>query len=476
MVSVNWSIMPRKEIEKKIPPRARGVSDGLNNEPKSNSEGLTVVESEYRSAGLDHLRKNIDEAKPILNQYENSIDSKKRKIITNSFSNLPINLETDYSASSSLFKQSFEQDYNSWKSSNTDLQIFKDDNDLYREPVIKKNSYVLISLALIAVLIIIEIMANTAFLKSALAGGEKAGRVLSFSIAAINVGVSFLVGMFVVRNINHNNSSKKNLGKFLTALYIVFFIWINCSLGVFRTDMEENGLRQSLREEVPRDAFIEIGKSSMQPWNHLGDLNLTGWALIILGCAFASIGLIDGYNFSDPYPGYGKIGKEELRRRKLIEKLISDQREKIVNFFKSTVNVAKNYNETDVKDIEEWSNDVNAIQEILIAFEDMVLKWEDDISHCIEEYRQYNKQNRTTPPPEYFKEKFKFPENYYKASVTFSSIVNIFISDKERITEIKEMTKVNDVNYKSCIDEIGKLKINAESQLEKSILGYKIGV
>ena len=469
--------MPRQDIEKKYPPRAKGISDGLNNEPPSDATEYTNTESEYRSAGLDHVRKNIEDAQPIFNEAENLIDSTKSKIMSNSFSSIPIDLQTNYSSSTSSFKQSFNQDYDSWKSANTDLQIFKDTHELQREPVIKKDLYIFASLALMATLIIIEIIANTQFLKTALLGGEVEGRALSISIAAINVGVSFLVGVFIVRNINHNDTIKRNLGIFLTTLYVIFFIWLNCSLGVFRTDSQENMVRQSqLREEIPRDAFIEIGKSSMQPWNHLSDLNPTGWALIILGCTFAVLGLIDGYKFNDTYPGYGNIGKKEFNRRKKIQQLISAQRNNIVNLYKNSSLISKNTNKLDLEDIEIWAKTVNTFQLNYNSYQDMMKNWEEDINHCISEYRQFNKQNRTASPPEYFNNPFKFSSQYYESGKVFASMASVYMEDEDRSKMKTEMINLNQEYYQKCTDDFEKLKNSAEEGLERNISGFRLGV
>ena len=48
----------------------------------------------------------------------------------------------------------------------------------------------------------------------------------------------------------------------------------------------------------------------MAPWLHIGILDPSGWALIVMGIAFAAIGLFDGYQFDDVYPGYGKVGNK----------------------------------------------------------------------------------------------------------------------------------------------------------------------
>ena len=45
MKEIIWKKMPRQDIEKKYPPRAKGISDGLNNEPPSDATEYTNTEN-----------------------------------------------------------------------------------------------------------------------------------------------------------------------------------------------------------------------------------------------------------------------------------------------------------------------------------------------------------------------------------------------------------------------------------------------
>ena len=474
-IELTWDHLPRQAIERKYPPRSKGQDDGRRGLPSSNSTIMSDCERESISAGEDHIKDQIQKARPILNNSENKIDTTKTKIETNSFHDLPIDLKTFYSSEMSKFKQNLEQDYEDWKNANRDLESFKDDHQISREPILKTTNQILLSLAVMFVLLAIEIFANTNFLKTALFGGKAQATVVSASIATINVVVSFLVGSILMRNINHFKKSVSSMAYFFTGLYVTFYVWINFSLGVYRTRSEDEMLKFSLTgENLDPQKLLEFGRESMQPWLYISDLNLVGWALVIIGITFASIGLYDGYQFDDKYPGYGKIGKKENSKRKIALQRIADHKLKIVNLFNDFNNQAKSIHKIDMENIELWATEVNTFQLYFISYQDAVMEWESDLKHIIDEYRDNNLKYRQTPAPSYFGKPFKFSEKFYNASEMFSSMKNVFMNDQERNNLKNEMIKLVQNHYNSCSDKLDQLKSDIESNTEDFIKPYRI--
>ena len=57
-------------------------------------------------------------------------------------------------------------------------------------------------------------------------GGENQARAISVAVAGINVGISFCIGIILLRNINHYKTGVE-ICLFLSGLYVLFYIWIN---------------------------------------------------------------------------------------------------------------------------------------------------------------------------------------------------------------------------------------------------------
>ena len=81
-IELTWDHLPRQAIERKYPPRSKGQDDGRRELPKTNCNNISDCERESVSAGEDHIKKQIQKARPILHNSENKIDSTKTKIET----------------------------------------------------------------------------------------------------------------------------------------------------------------------------------------------------------------------------------------------------------------------------------------------------------------------------------------------------------------------------------------------------------
>ena len=473
-LEIIWEHLPRQAIERKYPPRSRGQDDGRRDYPSSNSTIMSDCERESTSAGEDHIKSQVQTARPILNDSENKIDSTKTKIETNSFHDLPIDLKTSYSSEMSKFKQILEQDYEVWKNANRDFESFRDEHGITREAVIKSPTQVIISLIVIVVLMSLEIFANTNLLKDAMMGGADQARAVSIAVAAINVGVSFIVGVILLRNINHYKKGIRKFAYFLSGIYVLFYIWVNFSLGVFRTKAEDYAKEVELTGNEDIEKLLSIARDCMQPWFYIAELNLVGWTLVFIGVTFASVGLYDGYQFNDTYPNYGRIGKKDYKTRQKALGTISIHKSKIVDLFNNFSEKAKVLNSDDMKNIETWSTEVNTFQLYFNSYKEAVMQWERDLRHIIDEYRDNNLKYRQTPPPVYFEKKFEFNENFKDASHMFSSMKNVFMEDQERTKLKNEMVLLIQKHYNSCTNSLDQLKSEIEKNTNDFVRSFRL--
>ena len=473
-LEINWDHLPRQTIERKYPPRSGGQDDGRRELPNTNSTIMSDCERESISAGEDHIKNQVEKARPILNDSEIKIDSTKTKIETNSFNDLPIDLKTSYSAELSKFKQNLEEDFEIWKNINRDMESFKDEHCIQREAVIKTPMQTIVSIVVIVVLICIEIFANTKLLAGAMVGGENEARAISVAVAGINVGISFCVGIVLLRNINHYKRGVKNFAYFLSGLYVLFYIWINFSLGVFRTKAEGYVIMANETGNSDINELLSIARDCMQPWLYITELNLTGWALVFIGITFASIGLYDGYQYSDTYPNYGRIGKKNNKTRQKALDTISTHKTNIVSLFDRFNEKAKELHKEDMENIEKWSTEVNTFQLYFNSYKEAVMQWERDLRHIIDEYRDNNLQFRQTAKPSYFDKPFEFDEKFKDASYMFSSMKNAFMEDQERQKVKNDMVTLIQGHYNTCSETLDQLKSDVENNTNDFVRLFRL--
>ena len=473
-LKLNWDHFPRQIIERKYPPRSKGQDDGRRNLPSSNSTIMSDCERESITAGEDHIKDQVKKARPILNDSENKIDQTKTKIETNSFHDLPIDLRASYSSEMSKFKQILEQDYEVWKNANRDLEAFKDEHGLSREATIKTSTQIAISVLIIACLMIIEIFANTSFLKGAMMGGEDQARSVSIAVASINVVVSFIVGVVLLRNINHYKKGVRTFAYLLSSIYVLFYFWINFSLGVFRTKAEDYAKEVNMTGNQDIEKLLNIARECMQPWLYISELNLIGWTLIFIGITFASVGLYDGYQFNDTYPNFGRIGKKENKTRKKALENISSHKSMVIELFKNFNEKAKKLHDIDMENIEHWSTEVNTFQLYFNSYKEAVIQWERELKHIVDEYRDNNLKYRQTPPPPYFAKQFEFNNSFKDVSTMFSSMKNVFMEDQDRAKMKNEMINLIQNHYNSCTDMLDNLKSDIENDTNDFIRSFRI--
>ena len=92
---------------------------------------------------------------------------------------------------------------NSYDTYFEEQNAFKRYHQLSREPNSATTSKTVVAGLLIAMLLIIELFANTAMLSPAMVGGAVEGLSLAGAVAFLNVFISAFVGFYVIKNLNH---------------------------------------------------------------------------------------------------------------------------------------------------------------------------------------------------------------------------------------------------------------------------------
>ena len=467
---LDWSLPKKENIETKRTPKALGAEEGKRNHPPAKTTRLTGSEQEICDDFISNIKKKIGENSKALDKNEEIIDELYSKITINSFEALPTQNKQQNSLSFSAFKSNIKFTYEHWKQANNDLNKFKERNNLDRSPNLKSWKQKLFSIILIATMIAIEITANTKFLGSALLGGETQARITAITISGINVGISFLIGLTVMQYaVNHINTRLKAIFGIVLGAYVTFYIWLNFSLGAFRSNAEELLMRAMEGEFLQPSSILEIAATSMAPWNFIGSMTLEGWLLVVIGIAFATIGLFDGYNFSDSYPGYGKVGKKE---NDLKESILSEEknfREQINKNYLNNIKQADGFAGEDKLNITKWSVVMQEHQASFYDYDKFVNESEDLINHLLNHYREANEKERTEEAPAYFSQDFKVKENIKDAKNAFISSASSFKEDGEIKAERESLQRLIQDHYKECCNELSGIKAVYEDETKREL-------
>ena len=174
-------------------------------------------------------------------------------------------------------------------------RVFKADNELSRDakyPLSKKNHF-----AWLVALLLLESALNAYFFSRGSTMGLMGGWMQAALLAAANVGGAAALGYFGMREINHIEPTRKLLGQFSIALYVVAALSLNLVAAHYRDSLESAG-------------GAALATATHSAWWSFVGLSFDSMLLFTLGMISSALGAHSGYKGDDAYPGYGEIDRE----------------------------------------------------------------------------------------------------------------------------------------------------------------------
>ena len=128
-----------------------------------------------------------------------------------------------------------------------------------------------------------------------------------------------------------------------------------------------------------------------------------------LGFGFSILAASDGFKMDDPYPGYGRV---ERQRNQILEDYADSKAELIEELGDIKDNAAEDMK----KAKDDVANRRTECYSIASSRDRMEVHFQDHLNHlekCANDllttYREENKENRSTPAPNHFSEKWTLP-------------------------------------------------------------------
>lgn len=158
-------------------------------------------------------------------------------------------------------------------------------------------------------IVVIEGVINSYFFKDAFEHGLVGGFLAAFFISAINVGFAFLGGVLGLRYaVNHCDANKKMFGVLLFAMCFAVCVFTVSLSAWFRGHVDD--LLNTEGVPILQVANLAWGKTleSMQTLDMVGLLSsLSSFLLLFIGLLCTFFALHKGYQYDDPYPGFGDM-------------------------------------------------------------------------------------------------------------------------------------------------------------------------
>jgi hypothetical protein len=287
------------------------------------------------------------------------------------------------------------------------LNDFRRDNNLNRiQP--KNQGGRIFKLGLIFFLLAVETVINATFFAPATEQGLIGGAVMALAVSIVNLGVSFYIGWKAIPLKNCVDSRRRFIGFGFLMFWFLFILTVNLVAGHYR-----EVLLLSFG-----DSSVSPGTTALLAFGHapLAIADLTSWYLVLIGCFAATLAVLDGYNYDDPYPGYGDLWRRHNALTKEMSIEIEDQHDYLEDHF-SELNREFQQRLSSLggrkQKFEVYCQQINNLKAEFKAFQSQLSSV---FSTVVNHYRGENEAGRKTAPPKYFKEPPLFEPTFLLAT------------------------------------------------------------
>jgi hypothetical protein len=174
-----------------------------------------------------------------------------------------------------------------------DLKYFIESNQIHHEPRYPESN--IFHISIILALVVMESLANSYFFSKGSDMGLLGGTLQAMLISIANVGLSVMVGIYVMRNLHHILIERKVTAALGVLGYLSIIFLFNLATAHYRAQLEINALL-ALNNTIPslRKGLFWID-------------NFDAWVLFVIGLISSSVALADGYLADDRYPNFGNV-------------------------------------------------------------------------------------------------------------------------------------------------------------------------
>ena len=286
------------EIESRLKSAELGSERGAKGLPPADTTSADEVELRIQNTYQELIDKTAHDVNEALASYN-------QRIISLDLTSLTDNIRDAARSTIGNFQSSVITGLNELKNASetvkeklVDYRYFKKSHSLKRSASYPTDNGGLIRGTIIFLLFVFESIGNAAFLAKGNMGGLVGAYGEALGISFINVGIAFLIGKYISRNLYHKAVKLKLFGFVIVLLGFALAFILNLGVAHYR-ELSGAGLFGTAGLEA-------ISKISHSPF---GLTEIESWLLFAVGLLFWIIALIDSHTMDDNYPGYGKVDR-----------------------------------------------------------------------------------------------------------------------------------------------------------------------
>lgn len=257
-----------------------------------------------------------------------------------------------------------------------------------------------LKVGILLAIFVFEVLLNAFFLAKGSELGYLGGAVEALTFALVNVGVSFLIAVAGVRQLNHRNLLRKLFGFVSLLLYLALAVGLNLALAHYRE------VSAAQVADAGREVLVRL---QTRP---LAIDDVKSWLFFTLGILCSSIAFADAFLIFDPYPGYAPLEKRWVAAHDAYIRRKNDLIERLLGIRDDAIAILEEAN----RDLSIRRSEHDAILEGRARLARLFAAHQTHLDRAanalLAVYREANKRSRQTPPPARFAAAFtldKFP-------------------------------------------------------------------
>jgi len=388
-------------------------SDAVNETPPSSQESIQGTEGAVIGLIRRMRREAVDQARGLLL----SLSDQRQKIdpttVKRQLQSTPGDCEIEIDRLNAKHSATLASLTGMVNSQKKDYDLFRSKNGLHR--IARYPDSQILHYSIIAVIVILETLANAYFFQRGSELGYLGGIQQAFIFSIINVLFAILVGDNVFRLTNHKEFSQRVIGWTTFCAYLLFLVLFNLLIGHFRA-----AIQQTVIQEIdPIQAVFMAYQTFVE--NPLAVADVEAWVLVIMGIMIGLFAFVKAYKADDPYPRYGDVQRDYFERRKKLESTVAKMQKsvtKTIDIAMARVRTLPNDLKSEHRKLMGPLRDAASVPGRLTSHLDDL---QDVCNQLLRQYRAENQKIRQTKAPDYFSNSYAFEDNLDLGNISIES-------------------------------------------------------
>ena len=449
------------QIEKEIDIKSEGLKDGLNNHPESEASDWSLCEKQIVQLAERHVEVVRTQAHEDKVLSHNDLEQMYQSSISNELKQIEQEAKQEFEKKFVVAKSELSELQEEELRQLRNLNFFKESNNLVRDAVYPSSR--LLHFGVLSLFFLIECIGNMYFFAEGSDIGLLGGFFQAALVSTVNVGLSYIVGLFALTQLSHNSVFRNMAGWIFAAAYLIVITLFHFAVAHYR---------DLLATDPDQAMYMAIDKLRN---DMLGLETLDSILVLILGIAIAVVALYEGYKHDDPYPGFGAKDRRYQKARAVSKKKAEELQASLVAVLDEAVKKIGELIEERERVIGTYHKYCELLDVKSERYNDALDNADKVANIALNKYRKSNGDIRTDSDPAYFLDELQIYQDYSLPDDFFSK--EKYVAKGEQMKEdqqtfLTESDNVVDRMLKKieAIDQrVNRLVTNAAKAARKTL-------